>query len=241
MMLKRRLWLVLQLVYAQSSKDFLNLQCETLRNVISEAKDKGLEFAMWLSTRSKTSIQIYLFLTPEAMESVDVYLQLLEKKHGKLPKYIWCNSHLDKHIMNEGLNKKLKRLVEKANIKTYKKQVKFHCIRKFTFSRLRRIDSDIAKIIVGKKASTSDMTYEEITERCSKVFKLAYKDISLNGDATGKLKQKQQEQIKRLQQAVIKQQQDLRDQKTIIDTLQQKLDENDKKMLELADYVKQQT
>jgi len=42
-----------------------------------------------------------------------------------------------------------------------------------------------------QKASTSDMIYEEITERCDKALQLAYKDISLNCDATGKAKQKQ--------------------------------------------------
>lgn len=223
--------------YAQSSKDFLDVECEQLRNTISEAKDKGLQFAMWLSTRSKTSIQIHSFLTPEAIESVDAYLQLLAKKHNGLPKFIWCNSHSDKHITNEGLNKKLKRLVEKANIKTYNKQVKFHCIRKFTFSRLRRIDSDIAKIIVGKKASSSDMTYEEVTERCGKVFQLAYKDICLNGDASGKVKQKQAEQIKQLQQALIKQQQDIQSQKTIIETLTDKVSNQDATLTKIERIV----
>ena len=166
----------LAVCYGQGSKEFLRLECETFRRLVEEVHDKNLDFMMWIGeARAKTSIQPRSFLTPEAIQSVDEYLNLLEKKHRKLPKYLWCNSKPDRHITNEGLNKKLRRLVEKANIKTYGKKVHFHLIRTFTFSRLRRIDRDMAKIITAKKVSASDMTYEEINEQCEKVFRLAYK------------------------------------------------------------------
>ena len=192
--------LSLAVCYGQGSKEFLALECEAFKQLIQEARDKGLDFLMWIGeARAKTSIQPRSFLTPEAIESVSEYLKLLEKKHGTLPKYLWCNSKPNSHITNQGLNKKLKRLVAKANIKTYKRRIKFHCLRKFTFSRLRRIDRDIAKIIVAKKVSASDMTYEEINEQCEKVFKLAYKDISLNSDPTGKARKKQTNRIQELE------------------------------------------
>ncbi len=130
--------LSLAVSYGQGSKDFLKLECELMRDLIDEAKEKNVDFMKWIGeAREKTSIQPISFLTPEAIESVDEYLQLLEKKHGKLPKYLWCNSKPDRHITNEGLNKKLRRLVSKANLRIGKKKVVFHCMRKFTFSRLR--------------------------------------------------------------------------------------------------------
>ena len=192
--------LSLAVCYGQGSKEFLELECQTFKQLIQEVRDKNLDFMRWIGkARAKTSIQPRSFLTPEAIESTDEFLKLLEKKHGKLPKYLWCNSNPDKHITNQGLNKKLKRLVEKANIKTYRKKVKFHLIRKFTFSRLRRIDRDMAKIICAKKVSASDMTYEDINEQCERTFRLAYKDISLNSDPTGTTRKKQNERIQELE------------------------------------------
>jgi len=213
--------------YGQGSKDFLRLECQTLRNVIDEAKQKSLDFAKWIGKpRAKTGIQPVSFLTPEAVESVDEYLQLLEKKHGRLPRYIWCNSKPNRHISNEGLNKKLRRLVSKANIKIGEKQVTFHCIRKFTFSRLRRIDKDFAKIICAKAVSVSDMTYEEIEEQSEKVFRLAYKNISLNGDVSGQVKRKQGEEIKTLKEVIAQLESENRTLKNRIDLLQERLEEN---------------
>ena len=237
--------LSLAVCYGQGSKDFLALECQPFKQIIAEARDKNLEFMMWIGeARAKTSIQPRSFLTPECIESLEEYLRLLEKKHGKLPKYLWCNSKLDRHITNEGLNKKLKRLVEKTNLKTYGKRVKFHCIRKFTFSRLRRIDHQIAKIIVAKKVSASDMTYEEINEQCEKVFRLAYKDISLNGDVTGKVKQRQSKKIEELENAITTISKELHAYKTTTETLSKKLEEQEKKakayrdkMLELENLV----
>ena len=163
---QEKVLLSLAVCYGQGSKDFLSIEAKKLRDVIDGAKGKDLDFAKWIGKpREKTGIQPISFLTPEAIESVNEYLILLEKKKGKLPKYIWCNSKPNKPISNEGLNKKLRRLVTKANINTGKKKVRFHCIRKFTFSRLRRIDKDMAKIICAKSVSASDMTSEEIEDQ----------------------------------------------------------------------------
>lgn len=233
--------LSLAVSYGQGSKEFLSLEYQKLRDTIDEVKDKGLDFAHWIGeARAKTSVQPISFLTPEAIESVDEYLILLEKKHGKLPKYLWCNSKPDKHISNEGLNKKLRRLVAKANVKTYGKRVHFHLIRKFTFSRLRRIDRDMAKVICAKKVSASDMTYEEILAQCEKVFRLAYKDISLNGDVSGTVKRKQSEKIKELENAIATLSKELTGYKTTSNVLSEKvsaLDEQVKKLLTLAEIL----
>jgi len=194
--------------YAQGSKQFLGLEAKKLRYMVDEAKNKGLDFVKWVGTREKTGVPMVSFLTPEAIESVDAYLQLLEKKHGKLPRYLWCNSKPNRHISNEGLNKKLRRLVSKANIKTGNKRVIFHTIRKFTFSRLRRIDKDIA-----------------------------YKNISLNGDVTGRVKQRQTKKIEELENAITTLSKELRVYKTTSDTLTKKLTEQEQKSQELTDYL----
>ena len=105
---------------------------------MKEAKDKGLDFIQFIGkTRAKTSIQPRSQLTPEAIHSLSDYLPLLEKKYNGLPKYLWSNEKGNGHITNEGLNKKLKRILAKANIETYGKQVKFHEIRKFMYSLLQ--------------------------------------------------------------------------------------------------------
>jgi hypothetical protein len=224
--------------YGQGSKDFLNLKSQKLRDVIDETREKNKDFAMWISEgRQKSGITPVSFLTPEAIESVDAYLQLLEKKQGKLPKFIWCSSKREKHISNEGLNKKLRRLVTKANIKTGKKNVHFHCIRKFTFSRLRRIDKDMAKVICGKSVSVSDMTYEEIEDQAEKVFRLAYKNLALNGNLSGKNMQKQQEQIDNMKQAIQQIERENSTFKTRIDLLQETTNNQQKKVEELQENL----
>jgi hypothetical protein len=70
---------------------------------------------------------------------------------ARLPKYLWSNEKVNEYIKNEGLNKKLKRILEKANIETYGKQVKFHEIRKFLYSILQAKNRDMAKVITAKK------------------------------------------------------------------------------------------
>lgn len=184
-----------------SAIDFLELQAQKIKDLVAEAKDKHLDFIQFIGkSRAKTSIQPRSHLTPEAIDSLNDYLQLLEKKHGKLPKYLWASNGGDAHLTNQGLNKKLKTLVEKANIHTFGKQVKFHCIRKFLYTRLAHKDRDIAKVITGKKVNVSDLTYEQgLDAECERIFRETYKEISLNGDITGKTKREQSETIERLE------------------------------------------
>ena len=116
--------------------------------MINEAKEKGLDFAKWIGeAREKTSIQPVSFLTPEAIESVDEYLQLLEKKHGKLPTYIWCNSKPNRFISNEGLNKRLRRIVSKANIKIGNQTLRRRTIMEaFIYGKLAHANTEKEKI-----------------------------------------------------------------------------------------------
>jgi len=224
--------------YGQGAKDFLRIEAQKLRDLIDDAKRRNLEFAKWIGKpRSKTGIQPISFLTPEAIESVDAYLTLLEKQKGELPKYIWCNSKPEKPISGEGLNKRLRRLVEKANIETGNKRVSFHCIRKFTFSRLRRIDKDMAKIITAKSVSASDMTYEELEEQAEKVFKLAYRNLALNGNLLGTSKQKQDERIKDLESAIVDLSKKYQNSKTVSETLTKRMIALEERLEKFGGYI----
>ncbi len=211
-----------------SSIDFLNLEAEKLQNLVKEATDKGLEFIQFVGkSRAKTSVQPRSHLTPEAIHSLKDYLPFLEKKHnGKLPKFVWCNGREDTHITNTGLNKKLKRLLRKANIETYGKHVKFHCLgRKFLYSRLQAKNRDISKVITAKKVSASDLTYiPNLDAECLRVFKETYKEIALNGDLTGKTRQNQKEEITKLEQAIQQLETENYTSKTRIDLLQKNLE-----------------
>ena len=184
-----------------SSADFLELESEKLRLLVKEAKDKGLDFIQFIGkSRAKTSIQPRSHLTPEAIHCLNDYLPILEKKFNGLPKYLWSNEKGDFHITNEGLNKKLKRILRDANIETYGKQVKFHEIRKFLYSILQAKNRDIAKVITAKKVSASDLTYiPNLDAECLRIFRESYKAFALNGDVTGKVKREQEERIKQLE------------------------------------------
>jgi hypothetical protein len=202
--LENQTLLSLAVALGYSSIDFLELETEKLRQLVKEAKDKGLDFIQWIGkSRAKTSIQPRSHLTPEAIHSLKDYLPILEKKFNGLPKYLWSNEKGNGHITNEGLNKKLKRILVKANIETYGKQVKFHEIRKFMYSILQAKNRDIAKVITAKKVSASDLTYiPNLDAECLRIFKESYKQFALNGDITGKAKKEQTEQIKKLESAL---------------------------------------
>jgi hypothetical protein len=199
--LENQTLLSLAVALGYSSADFLELECEKLRLLVKEAKDKGLDFIQFIGkSRAKTSIQPRSHLTPEAIHCLNDYLPILEKKFKGLPKYLWCNDKGTGHITNEGLNKKLKRILKKANIETYGKQVKFHEIRKFMYSLLQAKNRDIAKVITAKKVSASDLTYiPNLDAECLRIFKESYKEFALNGDVTGKNKKERNERIQQLE------------------------------------------
>jgi predicted RNase H-like nuclease (RuvC/YqgF family) len=220
--LENQTLLSLSVALSYSSIDFLELESEKLRQLVKEAKDKGLDFIQFIGkSRAKTSIQPRSHLTPEAIHCLSDYLPMLEKKFNRLPKYLWSNDKGDGHITNEGLNKKLKRILAKANIETYGKQVKFHEIRKFMYSTLQAKNRDIAKVITAKKVSASDLTYiPNLDAECLRVFKESYKEFALNGDITGKVKQQQEKRIKDLTTALVNLEKENATLKTRIEVLQ---------------------
>jgi integrase len=77
-------------------------------------------------------------------------------------------------IRGEQLSETIKRLVQKANIATGDKQVRFHCLRKFLIDRLSAITSESKwKQVVGKAISEEAyVSDEELAESYAKVMKL---------------------------------------------------------------------
>jgi hypothetical protein len=187
-----------------SAIDFLELEAQHMKNLVDEAKAKKQDFIMFIGqSRAKTSVQPRSILTPEAIDSLSDYLEILERKHGHLPKYLWSSNSGDAHLTNQGLNKKFRTLVKRANVATYGRQVRFHSLRKFLYSRLQARNRDIAKVITAKKVSASDLTYiPNLDAECLRIFKETYKEISLNGDITGKTREKQSEEIAELKRQI---------------------------------------
>lgn len=234
--LEGQVLLSLAVCLGNSVTEFLELEFEKLRNLLREAGDKNLEFIQFIGkSRSKTSVQPRCHLTPEALHSLKECLPLLEKKYGKPPKYLWTSNQPDKHLSIEGLNKRLRRILQKANIETYGKTVRFHLFRKFLYSRLQTKNRDLAKVITSKKVSASDITYiPDLNAECLRVFKETYKELALNGDLTGKTKQKQEERIKQLEQVLQQLEIENSTSKTRIDLLQKTTQKQQNKTSQLA-------
>jgi len=58
-------------------------------------------------------------------------------------------------------------------------------------------------VICAKKVSASDITYiPDLDAECERIFRETYKEISLNGDITGKTREKQSEIIEKLEARV---------------------------------------
>ncbi len=192
-------WLSCAVGLGYASADFLALETEKIINLIAEARDKQLDFMMFIGkTRTKTSVQPRSFLTPESRVNLEEYLKTLDKEsNGRLPKLLW------KGATNDNLNDWLKALMKTANIETYGKNVKFHGLRKFLYDTLARMDETIASVVTAKKTDASKITYRtSLDSECARIFKESYKLFALNGDVSGKAKLEQAKEIENLKIAL---------------------------------------
>ncbi len=220
--LHEKTWLSCSVSLGYASIDFLAIETEKIRNLVKEAKDKHLDFIMFIGkSRSKTSVQPRSFLTPEAIENLNEYLKMFEKQNGgKLPKLLWNGA------TNDTPNDWLKALIKKANIDTYGKIVRFHAIRKFVYDTLSKMDETIACVITAKKTDASKLTYKtSLDSECERVFKESYKQIALNGDVLSKAKQEQSQEIERLTKALSNLETENYNFKTRVDYLQKDVDQ----------------
>jgi len=220
-------WLSCAVSLGYGSADFLSLETEKIKNLIAEAKDKHLDFIGFIGkTRTKTSVQPHSFLTPEAISNLTEYIATLEKQNnGALPKLLWNGAK------NDNLNDWLKALLKKSNIETYGKGVKFHCLRKFVYDTLAKMDETIASVICAKKCDVSRLTYRtSLDAECERIFKESYKLFALNGDVSGKTKKEQTERINQLENALRHVESENSAFKTRIDSMQKTVDYMEKKV-----------
>jgi integrase len=225
--LQEKAWLSTAVSLGYSSIDFLALETKKIGNLIREAKDKHQDFIGFIGkTRTKTSVQPRSFLTPEAIENLSEYLKMLESQNGgKLPKYLWDNA------TNDSLNNWLKALIRKANIDTYGRDPRFHGLRKFVYDTLSKMDEIIASVITAKKTNASKMTYRtSLDSECERIFKECYKQMALNGDASGKVKLEQTEKILQLENALSHLEDENLVFKTRVDSLQKRTQDLDNQL-----------
>ena len=162
----------------------------------------------------KEEVVAHGFLSNETIQLLRLYLPTLKKDNLYL-----FPSNGKRHISDEWLNRLLKKLVDKAQIRLNGKSLTFHCFRKMFLSTA--IDSGIGltagKKLCGKAIPKSDDTY--LT-----TMRLGEKFIQLKKFLTIKhtVQPETHEVIEELRNAVTKLQEDVNAYKTISETITEK-------------------
>ena len=111
------------------------------------------------------------------MNTLEDYWKIAPKSEWAFP-----NGTGEKHLSKDGLNYILKSLTEKAKI-PLTGQIRWHLLRKFLFSALTNVMSDMnAKLCVGKAIPTDVLTYlKGKTQQLKQEYKEAEKYFVLSG------------------------------------------------------------
>jgi len=99
------------------------------------------------------------FLSAETLQILNTYLQTLKKRKKPSP-FLWPSNGL--HPLDEdSFGVWLKRLAEKAGIKTGSQRLTFHCFRRLLMRAAIEtgVGLTAAKLMVGKAVAKSDETY----------------------------------------------------------------------------------
>lgn len=175
----------------------------------------------------KTEIVAHGFLSNETVELLKLYLPTLPTTN---PYLFPSNTGENKPISSTWVNQLLQKLAAKAGIDTKEKSLSFHCFRKMFLSA--SIDSGIGltagKKLCGKTIPRSDDTY--LT-----TVKLKERFIQLKKFLTikQKVQPETQEQIEKLDKAVVKLQEDSNTYKTIAETVTEKNRSLEEQMLKM--------
>jgi len=171
---KQKCMLTLACSLGWEVRGYATLKQETLRKLIERAKDTGEKFVYFRNVRQKTGVSRLGVLNPLALEWTEKWLKIRKEKPRRQRK-----QQLDRikpvsdifDMTSEGINRMLKRLAKKAQIKTTGR-VRFHNIRKWVMSGLSRsgFNEWQVKYVLGKAIPLSDATYlqtleEEVRER----------------------------------------------------------------------------
>jgi len=149
--LRERVILSLGLDLAWRISDFITLEKQDIPDLSRKAP-----IPIEKITR-KESVISSTFISSETVELLKAYLPTLPKENPYL-----FPSNRNKHLDDESVNKILKKLARKAKIKIpQNKRFTFHSLRKRFLSTCYNlgIDSEIAKLMVGKSIGQSMETY----------------------------------------------------------------------------------
>jgi site-specific recombinase XerD len=171
---KQKCMLTLACSLGWEVRGFVTLKRETLRKLVERAKDTGEQFVYFRNVRQKTGALRLGVLNPLALEWTKKWLKIRKDKPRRQRKHQPDRIKPVSDIFDmtsEGINRMLKRLAKKAQIKTTGR-VRFHNIRKWVMSGLSRsgFNKWQVKYVLGKAIPLSDATYlqtleEEVRER----------------------------------------------------------------------------
>jgi len=155
---------------------FAGLKREQLKQIIAQRDSEEPPIGFWI-IRGKTKQPIRSHLTVEAMEALEDYWKIAPESKWAFP-----SNNGSKHISRESLNYTLKSLTEKAKIPVMG-QIRWHLLRKFLFSALTNVSSEMnAKLMVGKSIPIDVLTYlKNKTEQLKTEFAEAEKFFVLGG------------------------------------------------------------
>lgn len=163
------------------TSSFLSLEREFVKRLVARAKSQKEDFMLFETIRAKSGEMRLGILTPIALYDLEKFLKATEKK---------ATEKLFK-ISDRGLNKWLKSMVNKADIKTIG-SIKFHLIRKFLMSALSRAGLNEFEIdlVLGKAIEPSKITYlQTLKNDAFEKYKKAYpQHLSLTQDINGSAK-----------------------------------------------------
>ena len=144
----------------------------------------------------KENIISSTFISTETVELLRAYLPTLTKKDNP---YLFAGNGKH-HLKDESVNKILKKLAKKANVKIPKgKRLTFHSLRKRFLSTAYslRIDPEHAKLMTGKSIGSSIDTYIQDANLRDAFIELREEALSLsNGTIKSTMQTKDQEIIK---------------------------------------------
>jgi len=165
---KQKCMLALACSLGWEVRGFATLKRENLRELIERAKDTGEQFVYFRNIRQKTGASRLGVLNPLALEWSEKWLKIRKEKPARQrkqqPDRIKPVSDIF-DMTSEGINRMLKRLAKKAQIKTTGR-VRFHNIRKWVMSGLSRsgFNEYQIKYVLGKSIPMSDATYLQTLE-----------------------------------------------------------------------------
>lgn len=226
--LKERTILVTAVSLGWGVADFSNLKRDFVKDLVNKAVESNEKFYPFDWERGKEKSKILGILNPDALEYLAQWLAYNEK-YGST--WLWGDGASEK-LDDESFSEIMKRLVERAQIKTTGK-IRFHLIRKYVMDSMsRNMNAYEVKLLVGKKIPISEKTYlrglkNSVFEKYIKAYPTTL-CLSANGNNVATT-----EKIKNLEAEVSNSKEILVEHDKEVNQLKAQLDESKSKILEL--------